>query len=172
MNILKLSWVKKQKIMKRYTLLIIIAFALFLSACNENRVYEKHRKNFTEYNWEKSKVLEFSPTIENINAEYQIYFAFRYIYGFPQEKIDINVEITSPSGVITNTVYTAVLRDGTNEYGVCAGDYCDLEHLLEDNYKFQETGTYTFKVSQLTNEDPLQWVMEVGLIIDIIPIEK
>lgn len=157
--------------MKKITLLIILAFALFFTSCNPNRIYEKHRKNFTDYHWNKTNVLEFSPVIEDTDAEYQIYIAFRHIYGFQNDAIDLNVEVTTPSGEVSNNIYTITVKNGNEYLGDCAGDYCDLEQIIQDNYKFSEAGTYTYKISQVTNEDPLQWVMEVGLIIDKIVAE-
>lgn len=157
--------------MKKITFLALVAFAFFLTSCDSNNVYKKFKKNFTDYRWEKSKVLEYSPVIQDANIDYQVYIAFRYIYGFPQESIDVNVEMTTPSGDVTTTLYTLYLRDGMEEYGVCAGDYCDLEQLILEDYKFPETGTYTFKITQATDDDPLQWVMEVGLIIDKVETE-
>ncbi len=136
-----------------------------MSSCDKNVVYKKYRKNFTEYRWEKSKVLEFSPEIQDTTLSYQIYFLFRHIYGYRHPDIDINVEITTPSGKVTKSHYTIdVIGDGNKYISDCAGDYCDLEALLEDDYKFGETGTYKFKVSQNT-ANPLNYVMEAGLMI-------
>ncbi|MBN2776901.1 MAG: hypothetical protein JXR36_04635 [Bacteroidales bacterium] len=157
--------------MKKISFLTFLTFAILLSSCNPNRIYEKHRKNFTDYKWNKTNVLEFSPVIDDIDAEYQIHIAFRHIYGFQNDAIDLNVEVTTPSGDVSNNIYTINVRSGNEYFGECAGDYCDLEQIIQNNYKFPETGTYKYKITQVTNDDPLQWVMEVGLIVDKIVTE-
>ncbi|MBN2664819.1 MAG: hypothetical protein JXR68_14310 [Bacteroidales bacterium] len=159
------------KTVRFFPVLFILLF--FVTSCNENRVFEKHRKNFTDYRWQSSNICEFSPVIEDTTLDYQIYFAFRHIYGFQFKSISINIEMTTPSGKITSKDYVIDVFGTGNEYlSECAGDYCDLETLIEDNYKFEETGTYTFKIKHLMENDPIPNVMEVGLIIDKIPVEE
>ncbi len=158
--------------MKVLKAIALLSFIFVMFSCNENRVYEKHRKNFTEYRWKSSNVCEYSPVIEDINQEYKIIFAFRHIYGFQFQSIAINVEMTTPSGEVTSKDYTIeVIGNGKKYLAECAGDYCDLETVIEDNYKFAETGTYTFKIKHLMENDPMLNVMEVGLIIDKIVVE-
>ena len=152
------------KLLKFISLFLIVIFAM---SCNENRVYEKHRKNFTDYEWESSKVLEYSPEISELDQEYQIFVAFRHLYGFQIETIGVNVEITTPSGETSNKDYAIPIFENHLVYfGECMGSYCDLEVLVEDNYTFDEAGEYTFKIKHLMDQDPLLNVMEVGLIID------
>ena len=157
--------------MKTIKLVSFLLIALFTISCNENRVYQKYRKNFVDYKWESTNRPEFSPEITDIDQEYRVYFEFRHLYGFQIASIGIDVEMTTPSGVTTNKVYQIdVTEKGVLAYkGSCAGSYCDLETLLEDNYKFEEVGTYTYKITHLMDQDPLLNVAEVGLVIDKIP---
>ena len=48
----------------------------------------------------------------------------------------------------------------------CAGDYCDLESLIEENFKFEEKGQYKFTIEHIMATDPIPNVMAIGLIID------
>jgi gliding motility-associated lipoprotein GldH len=160
--------------MKPIKIVSFLLIAIFAMSCNENRVYEKHRKNFVEYRWESTNVPEFSPEITEIDQEYKVYFAFRHLYGFQIASIGIDVEITTPSGVTTNKIYQIdITEEGVLAYKAsCGGSYCDLETLIEDNYKFEEVGIYTYKITHLMDQDPMLNVVEVGLIIDKIPVEE
>lgn len=154
--------------MKTIKLLSALLAVLFLvTSCNQNRVFEKHRKNFTDYRWESTNVCEYTPVIEDADAKYDITFALRHIYGFQHKSLNINIEMTSPSGETKSNDYNIQVVGDKREYlSDCAGDYCDLETLIEEDFKFEETGTYTFKITHLMEDDPVQAVMEVGLIID------
>ncbi len=153
------------KILKLFIGIVII----ITTSCNKNRVFEKHLKNFTEYKWEASNICEYNPTIEDIDAKYKVFFAFRHIYGFQNQSININIEITAPSGKITSKDYCIpIIKSKSQYFGNCAGDYCDLETLLEDNFKFDEVGTYLYKIKHLEPKNPIVLVMEVGLIIELI----
>ena len=148
--------------------LLISIFALFtLFACNPDRIYESHHKDFKDYRWQKSKVLKFKPEISDTISEHKIFLALRHVYGFQFEFMRVNVHMTAPSGKITDNKYTLQLSGPNKEYlSDCAEDICDLEVLIEENYKFNELGTYVF---QIENDMPLDYlpnVMEFGLIIE------
>ncbi len=152
--------------MKKIFFLPLVLLVLFITSCDSGHVYKKFKQNFPDYRWEKVNVLEYTPKITDTTSKYQQILTFRHIYGIPYEAVEVNVEITTPSGEVSDKNYILQLYDGKTELSECAGDYCDLETVIEDNYTFPETGTYKFKISQVTNKDPLQFVMEVGLIID------
>ncbi len=150
--------------MKKFIFLLVVGL-LVLTSCDKNVVYKKYRKDFTEYRWKKAKVVEFSPNIEDTGLYYEIYFLFRHVYGFRHPDLDIDVEVTTPSGKVTKSHYTInVIGDGNKYISDCAGDYCDLEAILEDDFKFNETGVYNLKITQNT-ANTLNYVMEVGLMI-------
>jgi hypothetical protein len=77
------------------------------------------------------------------------------------------VEQISPTGKTKSKNYKLKVFKGNSEYySDCAGDYCDLETLIKENFKFKETGKYTFKISHDEKVNPIPNVMQVGLIID------
>ena len=153
--------------MKKRNIISILIIALIFIGCNEGHVYRKNKKGFPDYRWAKEKSLEYNPVIENIDAEYNIYFEFRHIHGFQFQNVKIKIEITSPANVVTTQEYIIPVfgKDG-EELSECAVDYCDLVTLIEGNYKFTETGEYKFVISYDMEQEYLPNVMEVGLTID------
>jgi len=153
--------------MKLAKFLSIILISIFIFSCNQNVVYKKYIKSFTDYKWKSDKVCEYNPTIEDTVSNYNITFSFRHIYGFQYAILKVNMEIISPSGKTTNKDYSIQIVDKNNKYlADCAGDYCDLDQIIEENYKFTESGTYIFKIKQIISEKPIRSVMEVGIIIE------
>ena len=54
----------------------------------------------------------------------------------------------------------------------CAGDYCDLESLIEENFKFDEKGQYKFTIEHIMEADPIPNVVYIKLKLPTISIEK
>jgi gliding motility-associated lipoprotein GldH len=153
--------------MKIRILLSILILSLFALSCNKNRIFEEHNTNFPKFRWDKSNIVDFNPDIKDKNYDYKIFIAIRHIAGFQLKDINVKLEIISPSGEETTKDYTLPLFDKNNEsLSDCAGDYCDLESMVENNFKFKETGKYKFRISHQMSINPIPNVMEVGLIID------
>ncbi len=152
------------KIIKVFPIVLII---LVFASCNDNRVYEEHTGDFPNRRWAKSKIVEFRPEIKDTAQRYKIYLALRHVYGFQHKTVDLIVDIISPSGEETSKKFILqVINNGGKYKAECIGDYCDLEVLFEDNYKFPETGKYKYSVKHAMPIDKILNVMEFGLIID------
>ena len=161
--------VKKMKLPKMTTnrLLVLSILILTISACDPNRVYEKHRSDFSDNRWEQGQKVEFEPEITDDTSEYRIYFAMRHVYGFQFEKMNIQVETTSPSGQIAKKDYEVTVIGSDNEYlSECLESICDLEALLEEKIKYAEKGKYKYTVQHTLEVEYVPNVMEVGLIIE------
>jgi len=153
--------------MKTLKSLVLIAIALVAFSCNENRIYEEHKSEFPNYRWKKNNVVEFKPEVFDLEQRYNIYVAFRHVYGFQLKKVNVDVEMISPSGKTKKKSYKLKVMKGKGEYySECAGDYCDLETLVEDNFKFKEVGNYIFNITYDEKLDFIPNVMQVGLVID------
>ena len=153
--------------MKKSSIILTVLLAILVMSCNKNRIYETHKGGFPDYRWEKNKIVEFNPEITDINPEHKVYLAFRYIYGFQLKEIVLKAKMTSPSGEITESNHTVTIISKSGEImSDCAGDFCDVETLIYDNYTFPETGKYKFEI---TYDMPLKFmanVIEVGVIVD------
>jgi hypothetical protein len=91
----------------------------------------------------------------------------RYHIGLHLKAIEINLKIVSPSGSETLSDHTLILKNEKGKHtGNCAGDMCDLEMLVLDNFMFKEKGEYTITVTHSENGRSIPGVMEIGLIID------
>ena len=153
--------------MKLLKLTIVLMLLAAITGCNENRIYSKHDTSFPKFRWEKSNKIEFTPEITDANPDYQIYVALRHVHGFQFPSLTVNVEYISPSGKSEKKDYSIKVVGADGEYlSDCAVDLCDLETLVEDKFKFKETGKYKIIVEHSMKQDPLPNVMEVGLIVD------
>ena len=159
--------------MKRLSILAILFVSILFFSCNENRIYNEHQDvTGTPLTLKKDEVHTFKPTVEDNTIPYNVIVALRHHSQIGLNAIQVNLEMTTPSGTTTKTAYTLPIRDANGELlGAAAGDFCDTETIILKDFTFPETGNYTIKVSPITDKD-ISPVMEVGMIVDKIVAEK
>jgi hypothetical protein len=79
----------------------------------------------------------------------------------------VKVTETSPNGKETIYDYELKVRNDKGNYiGKAGYDIWDSKLLVDPNKKFPETGTYSYLIEQNTPIDPLNFEMEIGIILD------
>lgn len=153
--------------MKR--ILTVIAILSSMIACQpEGRIYNEHQELSPEVEWLKKDVREFKVPITNNSQEYNMSISFRYANGYQYKTANIKVTETSPSGKESVKDYELQIRKENGDYiGEAGYDIWDSEHLIEPSKKFEETGTYTYKMEHIMPNDPLNFAMDIGLILDV-----
>jgi len=149
-------------------LLTILAVTASLLACQpENRIYIEHQELSPEIEWLKKDVREFKVPIEDNSIAYNMSLTFRYVSGYQYQTVNVRVTETSPGGKEIVKEYELKVREANGDYiGEAGYDIWDSEHLVEPNKKYKETGTYTYVIEQNTPVDPLNFAMEIGVILD------
>jgi gliding motility-associated lipoprotein GldH len=143
----------------------ILALLFLATSCHFYKEYDKD--SFPTYSWSDGQEVTFNPTIEDNTKSYQITLGLRHHYGFQSKSFGINIKMVSPSGKESSKDYDLRIRDENNKpIGSCAGDVCDLETVVFDDVKFEETGEYKISVGHNEKGYRIPGVMEVGLIID------
>jgi len=150
---------------KLFATLSILASLL---ACQpKNRVYTEHQELSPNLEWLQEDVREFKVPIEDNNMAYNMSLSFRYANGYPYQIANVKVTETSPSGKETVTEHELKVREANGDYiGEVGFDIWDSEHLIESNKNYQETGIYTYLIEQNSAVDPLNYAMEIGVILD------
>jgi gliding motility-associated lipoprotein GldH len=149
-------------------LLLILALATALLGCqSENRIYIEHQELSPNVEWLKKDVREFTVPIEDNSVDYEMSLTFRYATGYQYPTANVKVTETSPSGEETVEEYELKVREANGDYlGEAGFDIWDTEHLVAPNKTFKETGAYTYVIEQNTPVDPLNFAMEIGIIMD------
>jgi len=150
------------------SLLLTLAVTTSLVACQpEHRIYAEHKELSPNVEWLKKDVREFSVPIEDKSIAYDFTLTFRYATGYQYETAHVKVTETSPSGKEVVKEYELKVREANGDYiGEAGFDIWDSEHLVESNKTFEETGTYSYTIGQNTPVDPLNFAMEIGIIVD------
>lgn len=143
-------------------------FGITLLNCgSKNKIYSKHKELSPQMEWLKKDVKTFDISIQNTEETYDLSLSFRYVEGFPYKSMKVNVIETSPAGKEISKEYNLKVRDESGEYiGEPALDIWDSQHLIESGKKYAEKGKYTYTIEHVMPKDPVQMVMEIGIILD------
>ena len=149
-------------------LLTVLAIATSLLACqSEDRIYIEHQELSPEVGWFKKDVRTFKVPVLDNSLAYNLSLSFRYTTGYQYETANVKVTETSPGGIESVKEYDLKVREANGDYiGEPGFDIWDSEHLVEANKKYNETGIYTYVIEQNTPVDPLNFTMEIGVILD------
>lgn len=147
---------------------LITITLLILSSCQpEGRVFVKHKDLSPNLEWLKVDKREFEIPIENNSTAYNLALSFRYANGYQYQIARVTVTEISPSGKKTTTNHELKIRDDNGAYlGEPGYDIWDSEHVIESNKTYSEKGTYVYVIEHNMPYDPLNFAMEVGVILD------
>lgn len=153
--------------MKKFGFSILFLGLLFLTSCDENRVYEKNEDIYLfEWDYEDKKVFE----IEILDKlPKTIFVNFRHTYFFEARNVILDLEIRTPKDSIYQIPINMLLSEPNGKwYGECSGDICDIKTPINEftNYSFLDTGKYTFTLVQNMRVNPLPNVMSVGIRVE------
>jgi gliding motility-associated lipoprotein GldH len=139
-----------------------------LIACqSEDRVFVEHQELSPEVEWLKKDVKTFKVPVSDNSLNFNLSLSFRYTTGYQYPTANVKVTEISPSGKESVKEYDLKVREANGDFiGEPGFDIWDSEHLVEANKKYEETGTYTYVIEQNTPVDPLNFVMEIGVILD------
>jgi gliding motility-associated lipoprotein GldH len=148
-------------------LILLLLVSSFMACQPEGRVFIEHQALSPEVEWLKKDKRTFKVPIEDAAQVYNFMLTFRYANGYQYRTAMLKVTETSPSGKESVNEYELQIRDEKGNYlGDPGYDIIDSEHLVEPNKKYEETGTYTYVIEHIMPNDPLNFAMEVGIIVD------
>lgn len=148
-------------------ILIFIAGCCIAGCRPEGRVYAEHKELSPNIEWQKEDVREFQVPIENTDQPYNLSLSFRFANGYQFEVVNVEVTEISPGGEETVKDFELKIRNENGEYiGEAGYDIWDSEHLIEKNKQYSEPGTYTYRIAHKMPQDPLNFAMEIGVVLD------
>lgn len=139
-----------------------------LAACHpDGRVYVEHQELSPDVEWLRTDKREFDVPIEDTNQKYNLSLSFRYANGYPYEYAHIKVTEISPEGVQVVRDHKLIIRDKNGDYlGDPGFDIWDSEHIIEKDKTYTEKGIHKYIVEHNMSNDPMNFAMEVGIILD------
>jgi len=152
--------------MKRLVIILAITIGLF-NCQQKGKVYDEHQELSPKLEWLKTDSRKFKVPIIDNSIAYNLSLSFRYVDGLEYKTVKVKVTETSPSGVRIVKEYDLKVRNDKGDYiGELAYHIWDSKHIVETNKKYTESGNFTYEIEHNMPMDPLNSVMEIGLILE------
>lgn len=147
-------------------LLIVILFSI--TGCDDTRIYETN-KDFKGNDWFIDSVAFFSFEIKDATSDYNILTNVRNAISYPFANLYIKYTLLdSNNKTIDGKLLRLPLFDKKTgkPYGDGLGDIFDHQFTLLKGHKFQEPGVYKVRIKQYMRQDPLPFIMSVGVRVE------
>lgn len=144
-------------------------FFLFLfplwSACADRPVYESSH-TFPEGVWVWRDTCDFTFTIADTAARYDLALALAYRGGYAHQNLYVRLKTRFPDGRRTTDVQSFDLFDTAgNPVGDCSGDKCEVVFDLKKRVRFPYASDYTLTVEQWMRQDSVRGLDHITLTV-------
>lgn len=154
--------------MKFFWPVAVFCFCITLSACDDNVVYKAH-EDIKDGLWYIKDKPAFKVEIKDTAQQYNVYYLLRNTLQYPYYNLYLSRNLTGPDEtLVSNAMEELRLSDETTgkPYGKGLGDLFDHKIQFLKNYRFEKSGTYTFTISQSMRQNPLPFVVSVGISVE------
>ena len=145
-----------------------VAGLCLLLACDSRTVYKSHEE-IKDAQWYADYKPVFEVNIEESTAKYNAYYLLRTAVQYPYYNLYLTRKITGPDGkVISHDLVELKVSDETTgkPYGRGLGDLFDQKIPFLRNHVFDSTGSYKFEIGQSMRQNPLPFVMSIGISVE------
>jgi gliding motility-associated lipoprotein GldH len=147
-------------------LLILLFTALSLTSCDTGVVFEKNIK-LDDNRWYQNNIIRLETEISDTISPVNIYINVRNAGGYQFSNLFVFLTTTLPDNRQSRDTIELVLADESGKWkGDGLGDIWDNRILFKKNFRFPQTGKYTFELEQAMRVDPLPQIMDAGIRIE------
>ena len=158
--------------MKNPDLKKVLFFTLLIAtfcSCGKIDLYEK-QVQIPAQKWFYNDVPEFNFQIEDTTSLYNIYVVLRHtdLYGF--NNVWLRIGSQAPGDSMSYQNLNIRLASGSSWKGTGMDDIYEIREMISPGpVSFNKTGDYHFKIAQIMRENPLRYILNVGLRVEKIP---
>ena len=145
-------------------LFLIVACTLLIASCTTIDLYEKN-VTIPGFRWKSSYKPEFTFSISDTTAPYQLFLVLRHTEKYTYNNIWINLYSQPPGDSVHKASFELQLATNEKWLGTGMDDIYEQRIKLTDP-QYLKAGIYHFKVEQIMREDPLENVMNVGIRVE------
>lgn len=154
--------------MKTFGLFATFCFVILLTGCDKNVVYKAY-EDIDDGQWFIKNTPSFKVEIKDDTQLYNVFYLVRNTLQYPYYNLYLTRKITGPDSTVMSTTLQEVFisNETTGKpFGKGLGDLFDHKIPFLTNYKFPKSGTYTFTLSQSMRQNPLPFVMGIGISVE------
>ena len=151
----------------KFLLFSLLAISLFFMACGTIDVFEKN-VNIPNHEWSNTYKPEISFEISDTTSLYNIYVVLRHTDAYRYKNIWMNIYTQIPGDTIRKQRLDLLLA--TDDKGWLGSGMDDIfEHrirITNQPQRLTKSGSYKFRLEQIMREEPLQYVMNIGIRVE------
>lgn len=141
---------------------------LALVGCDRKTIYKSHEE-IKDAQWYADVKPRFTVNIEDTTTRYNVYYLLRNAVQYPYYNLYLTRKISGPDNrVLSHDLVELKISDEITgkPYGKGLGDLFDQKIPFLENHTFPASGQYTFEISQSMRQNPLPFIMSIGICVE------
>ena len=154
-----------------YKLLLVLLFASV--GCADKETLYKAYEDIDDGQWFVEKKFDFRFEVSDTTQTYNLYYLVRNAQQYPYYNLYLDRVMRGPDGkIIFSRLDEMYLSDEVTgkPRGSGLGDLFDHKFVFQPNYRFPKPGMYTISIAQSMRQNPLPFVLGIGLSVEKIPV--
>lgn len=150
-----------------FRLFALLCLVVFSSGCDKNVVYKAH-EDIEDGLWYIKNKPEFKVEITDTLASYNLYYLVRNAVQYPYYNLYLTRKTTTPGGQTSSSLEEVFLSNQITgkPFGKGLGDLFDHKIAFKKHYQFPRSGTYTYTLTQSMRQNPLPFIISVGISVE------
>jgi len=138
-------------------LYLTLFWCLLLTSCTDNTVYESEIE--TGEDWSYYEVMKHTIDVKDKEVLYSLEFDLKHSESFSYQNLYVNITTNYPNGKsVTDEVSLQLANKRGQWSGNCSGDKCSVTLVLQDGFRFDQTGSHTITIAQYSREEVLDGI--------------
>ncbi len=150
----------------KYYKTIILLLLFLVTACEKEKIYEEYHQ-MKNQSWNKFSLLKFDFQVDNINNEYNMYFAVRLTNSFQDKELSFNAELFTPCGEQRlREISIDIIKQSDNNQLTGKTDFTEIIYPLYNNFKFDKKGSCLLEIQNSMEKYETPGIYQIGLIVE------
>ncbi len=152
--------------MIRKIYLLVVVVAVFISGCDQKRVFESYQ-SVKEDVWYINQKPAFYLDITDTTSEHTIYFNIRHTGTYKYSNLFVLFTVQGPKAKAETQRLEFKLAEADGKWlGSGLGDIYSNQIKVMENVRFPRKGVYSFSIEQNMRDNPLVGVEDIGVRVE------
>jgi gliding motility-associated lipoprotein GldH len=152
--------------MKRSAYILLFISTLFITACDQKRVFEDYQ-NLKDNAWHINQKPTFYLEVNDTTTEHNVYFNIRHTGLYKYSNLFVLFTIQGPKAKAETQRLEFKLAEADGKWlGSGLGDIFSNQIKVMENVKFPRKGVYSFSIEQNMRDNPLLGVEDIGVRVE------
>lgn len=144
----------------------IILVALMAVSCTGNEVFFQYQP-IDPKGWSKDSLYSFDIPVTDSLASYNVYVNVRNTGAYPYQNLWLFLERMAPDSTMVRDSIELYLADQRGKWlGSGIGSIHEMPVLYQQNMRFNNKGTYQYRIYQGMRDELLQGIHDIGMKVE------